>query len=465
MMMLWQFAVRWRATVCLCLVALTLVVGYSRFSSSSWDFVRDKFSRLAHGTPLADGTNGATLPVAGTKPSSLSGGTSPPADPATYVQAILHPELPTTLERLDCPLPMLSRYERLRPAASEKKLRYLFALDLRQVAPLLPRLLGTVVAVAQFLGVEHCGLSIVEGNSNDGTAEILKALDGPLKELGLRYRLVHSELDPSKGERIERLAALRNEALKPLLRHTDANGSSEGTAEMGGSSDVNWDFDATNSIVVFLNDVAACPDDVLELLHQRDFQRADMVCAMDWTYVGADPTFYDVWVSRTLVSGDSFFNIPPDGNWDSAWNLFWNEPDARMRYHAHQAFQVFSCWNGATVFLAAPVLSGQVRFRAPSQEKGECFQGEPQLFCKDLWRTGHGRIAVVPSVNLEYSNAQARRIKELKGYATRWVEDEEKQEGAKERSRIEWRADPPAKVKCMPSYENQTWVPWDEGFS
>ena len=65
-----------------------------------------------------------------------------------------------------------------------------------------------------------------------------------------------------------------------------------------------------------------------------------MTCAMDWTYVRQDPTFYDVWIARDM-KGESFFNIPPDGNWNSAWNLFWNNADTQQRYHAHLPFQVF----------------------------------------------------------------------------------------------------------------------------
>jgi alpha-1,3-mannosyltransferase len=91
--------------------------------------------------------------------------------------------------------------------------------------------------------------------------------------------------------------------------------------------------------VIFLNDVAACPEDILELVHQRQALAAHMTCSMDWTYVGQDPTFYDVWVARGW-NGDSFFDIPPDGNWNSAWNLFWNDPKSLQKYQAHEPFQV-----------------------------------------------------------------------------------------------------------------------------
>jgi alpha-1,3-mannosyltransferase len=214
---------------------------------------------------------------------------------------------------------------------------------------------------------------------------------------------------------------------------------------------------STNTTVVFLNDVAICREDILELIHQRVYQNADMTCGMDWTYVGRDPTFYDVWIARGM-NGDSFFNIPAeDANWDSAWNLFWNNPETRQRFDSHKPFQVFSCWNGAAAFTAKPLLEDKIYFR--SAAGGECTQGEPQLFCKELWKLGYGKIAVVPSVNLEYSDEAAKSIKALKGYVSHWVDKDGESDDPMQ---IEWQADPPAVIRCFGSYTDQKWVPWDE---
>jgi alpha-1,3-mannosyltransferase len=38
---------------------------------------------------------------------------------------------------------------------------------------------------------------------------------------------------------------------------------------------------------------------------------------MDWTYVGDDPTFYNVWIARGMT-GDSFFEVLATGSWDGA---------------------------------------------------------------------------------------------------------------------------------------------------
>ncbi|OAF62352.2 hypothetical protein VC83_00751 [Pseudogymnoascus destructans] len=337
-----------------------------------------------------------------------------------------------TFPRLDCPAPQGVRYDCLKANKEQLSFRavrpkYFFAIDLYQCADLLPTLLGSVMEVMRFLGPENCALSIIEGRSTDGTFEILKLLCADIEGMGASYFFTSSDLNPTAGARIELLAKLRNMAVHPLMSQPDK-------------------YDPATTIL--LNDVAICREDIMELLHQRLHQSADMVCAMDWTYAGEHPTFYDVWIARDMA-GDTFFHIPPDGSWDSAWNLFWNNTETRERYLEHRPFQVFSCWNGATVFTAKPT---------------ECFQGEPEIFCKELWKAGYGKIAVVPSVNLEYSNERGKDIKALKGYASQWVAkdgDDPKDTALK----IQWVKDPPNLVKCMPNYQEQRWVPWDESLA
>ncbi|CAK7211704.1 hypothetical protein SCUCBS95973_001208 [Sporothrix curviconia] len=356
-----------------------------------------------------------------------------------YVNAISDPAS-EDLPRLKCPfIANTSRYDSLKPASSpssSSKIKYFFAIDLRDTVKLLPRLLGSVVESIRFLGPSNCALSIIEGNSNDGTYDVLQALRPSLDALTTTYYLRSSDIDPKQGDRIAKLAELRNMALQPLVDNTLGKYTAETT-------------------VIFLNDVAACTEDIFELVYQRVQLGADMTCGLDWVYVGRDPTFYDVWVARGM-NGDSFFEIPADGNWNSAWNLFWNNEPARASMNAHRPFQVFSCWNGAAVFTARPLVDKTVQFRGPRE--GECKQGEPQLFCKDLWFHGYGKIAVVPSVNLEYSDDRAQQIKDLKGYTSRWTTAEDVARDDK----IEWQSTPPGNVKCIPSYKDQSFRPWNE---
>ena len=360
----------------------------------------------------------------------------------SYIQAIMAPE-DKSFPRLDCPVPSGDRYSYLKGKSTENPNAsipptYFFALDLHQSIKVLPRLFGSIVESIRFLGPENCAVSVVEGRSSDGTFEVLTLLSEQMERIGVKYSIITSDINPTgdKGSgRIQALAELRNLALKPLVDHADQF--------------------SQNATIVFLNDVAICMEDILELIHQRSFQNADMTCGLDWTYVGQDPTFYDVWIARGM-NGDSFFNIPADGNWNSAWNLFWNNPTAKERLMAGKPFQVFSCWNGAAVFTAKPLIEHKIQFRAPREY--ECRQGEPQIFCKEMWYHGYGRIAVVPSVNLEYSDEAGKEIKSAKGYVSRWSEIE----GDGASTRIEWEEKPPSTIKCIPSYQNQTFVPWDE---
>lgn len=74
-----------------------------------------------------------------------------------------------------------------------------------------------------------------------------------------------------------------------------------------------------------------------------------------------------------------------------------------------------------------------------------------------MWAKGYGKIAVIPAVNLEYSDDRGRDLKALKGYTSKWVGTEQD-----EKSHIEWKQDPPELVKCMAVMEKPDWRPWNE---
>ncbi|KAL7784477.1 alpha-1,3-mannosyltransferase CMT1 [Trichoderma afarasin] len=401
-----------------------------------------------------------------------NGAILPAENISEYLEAIYNVKPTSRLANLECPALNVTRYKSLksgkpspkRPAPSspppvpssstyptppaalprslshinpDVEIRYFFALDLRNCIKLLPRLIGSIVEVIQFLGPHSCALSIVEGDSPDGTGDVLAALRPSLEALGVTYIYNSSTVHSAEGNRIAKLAALRNMPLEPIF---------QGTLPM-----------ADDASVIFLNDVAACPEDILELILQKKTLNADMTCAMDWTYSGEDPTFYDVWIARGM-NGDSFFHIPSNGNWGEAHNLFWNAPDTKSRFESLRPFQAFACWNGATVFSAQPIAEG-LRFRTNYDKKGECFQGEPVLFCKDMWWRGYGKIAVVPSVNLEYSITNGRKLKKLKGFVSDNVANHD------ERSdRIEW-AGPPDTVRCMPTWKDQFMQRWNKSLT
>lgn len=365
-----------------------------------------------------------------------------------YIKAIMDPK-DAHFDRLQCPRPLKNRYKHLisqrnmpsktyQQQQQPSKKRYLFALNLYQCAYVLPRLLASIVEAMRTLGPETCVLSIVGGRSDDGTTEILSVLKDHIEALNVTYYFGISDIDPLKtgNDRVTELAKLRNLAVAPLFTKRQQ-----------------WSTDAT---VIFVNDVSICTDDILELIYQKHYQQADMVCAMDWNNYG--DTFYDSWIARSL-KGDMFVEVPQSGSFDFAWNLFWNDKEARQRVDKKLPLQVFACWNGVTAFKAEPLLSHHLKFRAAY--KGECYTGEPTLFCKDFWALGYGRIAVIPSVNIGYNDDQSKGTKAKQGYTSANIQETEHDLALS--TRIEWKKSPPELIKCQPEWTLSSWVPWDEG--
>lgn len=337
---------------------------------------------------------------------------------------------------LQCPSVQEERYSALQHVKNSDPLpKYFFALDLHQSIHIIDQLLGSVVDAIRYLGPSNCFLSILEGRSTDGTYEILEKLKTQLPGLGLDYQLQCNEDDPfGEGrDRIVTLASLRNYALLNLTSNPDS-------------------FDPDTAIV-FLNDVALCTEDILELIYQRQSLKADMTCAMDWINGGG--LFYDVWISR-MINGETFFEVPQSGSWDFSSNLFWNDRKTKDRYNLGYPFQVFSCWNGAVVMTAKPFREHKIRFR--SEYEGECRLGEPVHLCKDLWKLGHGRIAVVPSVNVAYQMEDASLAKDKHGTVSSWVARQDAVE-----NKIVWKAKPPQLVKCVTPWNQPSWEDWDQG--
>ncbi|KAF2442468.1 glycosyltransferase family 69 protein [Karstenula rhodostoma CBS 690.94] len=363
----------------------------------------------------------------------------------SYVKAIFDPN-DNAFQRLDCP-PTASisrRYEYLRisPTAPSRR-RYFFALDLYQIADILPQLMGSLIQVILFLGPHNCVLSIVEGRSTDGTYEILRSLAPQLEELGVPYFLQMSGLSPQRAnpERIVLLAELRNLALRDIYEHPDAY--------------------APDATIIFSNDVYTCAEDILEIVHQQYFQKAHMTCGMDWANSSnpEQPRLYDTWVARSMT-GDTFYKDMFD--WDGGF--FPDHAPSLARWSKWLPVQVFSCWNGVVAITAKPFMDGTLRFRgvegaAREKKDEECYQGEPNHLTKDLWYLGYNRIATLPTITAAYNYWDARSTRELRGSVTRHAlllngTAEEK---------ISWEKDPPEKFHCIPAERDPEWVPWDQG--
>jgi alpha-1,3-mannosyltransferase len=358
-------------------------------------------------------------------------------DKAEEIVASIMGSRPVDIPRLQCPPLDEARYTVLSKSFPSTKLRYFFAMNLHQSAHILAQLFGAILEAVKVLGPERCAISVVEGRSTDGTFEILRSLVKDLERLGTSFYLSCSDLQPGGegSERISALAELRNLALRPLT-----------------VSPTHFDATAT---VIFLNDIAPCTEDLLELILQRVALGADMTCGMDWYNLqDGSGTFYDSWIGRQM-NGEPFFEVPQSTSWDFSKNLFWNHPASKLRYSVGLPLQVFSCWNGAVAMAAKPFIDGDIRFR--TQHEGECHLGEPVHLAKDLWRHGHGKIAVIPSVNVAYSVDDSSKAKEAHGSVSSLA-----LKSASELTLIEWQEKPPGQIKCLEEvFHKQSWEPFD----
>ncbi|BEJ16811.1 hypothetical protein CspHIS471_0602120 [Cutaneotrichosporon sp. HIS471] len=253
----------------------------------------------------------------------------------------------------------------------------------REITSQLPDLLNTIAVLVHFLGPDRLTFSILEGPSDDATPYILNRVLRPLlRDLRVPTKAVQIQTNAPKIKwdevnRIEALAELRNKALKPMLDR--------------------WSGDV--GPIVFLNDVFLHASDILELLYQHSLSKASITTAWDW--MQRDPAyFYDVWVARTIDTGDLFYPIP--GNeWYPSDDILSTSPASKEAFHAFRPFQAYSSWNALAVLDSAPFfLPHKVRFRRGGM--GECAASECLLICSDFWKAGHGRIQVVPSVQLAY---------------------------------------------------------------
>lgn len=307
--------------------------------------------------------------------------------------------------------------------------RIMIATITRDITSQLPDILNAIAVLVHFLGPNSLSFSILEGPSSDATPHILNRVLRPLlRDLGVPDSVVRIETDAPKIKwdevnRIEALAELRNKALAPMLDRS--------FGDVGP--------------IVFLNDVFLHASDILELLYQHRLSDASITTAWDW--MERDPAyFYDVWVARTIDTGDLFYPIAGE-EWRPSDDILSTSPASKKAFDALHPFQAFSSWNALAVLDPAPFfLPHKVRFRRGGM--GECAASECSIICSDFWKAGHGRIQVVPSVQLAYGREvaleTAKRLRE-DTLALGW------KGGVPPRDvPIQWKKDPPPKVRCNP---------------
>ncbi|KAI0714377.1 cryptococcal mannosyltransferase 1-domain-containing protein [Cerioporus squamosus] len=291
-----------------------------------------------------------------------------------------------------------------RPAGYARGEKIFIAAAFCQNEAVIPYWTRTMLDTILYLGTDNVFVSIVENYSKDRSPELLRDFAQELDRRGVRNRvLVQDETvqKPPKLEwnpRIEFLAAVRNQALEPLL-------------ESGG-------YDK----VLFSNDIFIEPESVIELLETRNGDY-DFACGFDFGHWGA----YDMWVLRDRL-GRLTAGI---------WPYFFDAAGYDA-IKAEEPVPVFTCWNGIVAFQTDPLLPVHLRsnrtlsasplpsppppthpwalrvhdagspaltpplaFRASAE--GECFSSESFLLPYDFRRVmGLDRVYVNPRVITAY---------------------------------------------------------------
>ncbi|KAK1923656.1 cryptococcal mannosyltransferase 1-domain-containing protein [Papiliotrema laurentii] len=328
------------------------------------------------------------------------------------------------------------RYEHLRRGQG----RVMVVTTIREIASQMPDFLNALIVLVTYLGPSRLSFSILEGPSDDCTAQALENVLKPtLLEMGVPERHLHlttreSKIDFSKHNRIEVLAGLRNRALSPLWTSTSKG---KGKAD-----------DAVEA-VVFVNDVYLRASDVLEVLHQHKRAGAGITTAWDWMERKPE-YYYDVWVGRTIDTGNLFYPIK-GRSWSPSEDLFFDSEDSEEHFEDLEPFQVYSSWNGLAVLDPKPFLPPHnVRFRRGDAARGECAASECSLIATDFWKAGYGRVQIVPSVQLAYTrhSAQQTRDELVKQQAELGWKDGVPP--AKRDITVAFTTKPPNKVRCHP---------------
>ncbi|KAK6906432.1 hypothetical protein I204_00758 [Kwoniella mangroviensis CBS 8886] len=349
---------------------------------------------------------------------------------------------------------LVSRYRHLREEWNEDtgewKLvndrRWFMVTVCRQVAGMLADWFAAWTVLADFLGPESLVFSLIEGDSADGSGEIIShAMRAHLLNIGvppenINIKTFAPKFDWEQIHRIEQLAKMRNEGMQPFYDTLPSGLSPDGHPWTG---------------VVYYNDVYLSATHFLELMHQHFKQDADMTCG--WDHAGK--WFYDGWVGRDMA-GDLYTPFPvKEEDKDLPQKLFPSSPQTLRRYERMLPFQVFAGWNGITVLNPQPFYPPyNVRFRRgqPRTEKyWECQASESSFISWDFWKYGFGRVQVVPGVHATYGKEDAM----LRG----WVEWPNPGPGGNGKEEIDWIDQPPNKVRChdWPDKPGKGYWAWD----
>ena len=272
------------------------------------------------------------------------------------------------------------------PKASSNNTTFYITAMVVNIEPIIVNFIDQMKNLIIYLGKENVMVSIVEnGDSKDKTQEYLKDFRNYLNENEIinKFILNHEIEDPRKKVipyqrysplRIKFYAELRNKCFDLLYEYHSLN------------------FD--NTKIIYFNDIFFEYEDIINLLatNKEDY---DAVCGLDFTDV-----FYDRWVSIDLDGNGLDFHFP-----------YFKNKEAQDLVVNHNPVRIFSCWNGVTVFKAAPLKNKKIQFRYKKNNSTKYhinnsartfYESECTYFHIDLFSLGYTKKFINPDVRVTY---------------------------------------------------------------
>ena len=280
-----------------------------------------------------------------------------------------------------CQRKMLQRYDYMKT----NNHKYYIMINLHNNDRVISHIAFQLTKVFQeFWGYNNVFVSIYESGSRDYSKTELNIWSDFLDSVGVNHRFETGPLSKNSASmnRIDFLTNIRNKALMPFKM-----------------SKIEYDH------TIFINDIYFCSDDILELVHQRNKQQADMVSGMDFDIKEGKLGFYDNWVFRDING------VRPNKFVD---NLIQHKP-SQSKLLKNEPIQVFCLWNGMTVI--NPNVFDNIIFRRGNnryrgiRDPGECSASEITTLCLDMIKQGFDKIVMIPDVHVAYKYPDFQRIK------------------------------------------------------
>ena len=273
-----------------------------------------------------------------------------------------------------------------------------------------------MLKLAHHVGSDNLFVSVYESGSNDDTAELLSEVDERLRAANVSTSIVSNGKNVRDGrQRIDYLASMRNELLKPLRRIERSQ---------------KFDY------VLFVNDVFLRAEDVFKLVAIG----GDMACGIDYELksekqeghhwnqqspAANNLVFYDTWVARSergFPLQNRYPHIMTAEDELKAFSFVSSQLLSHPQYlelldamgtsplpwPQAEVQPVQCCWNGVTLVRAAPFYAG-LTFR--SNLPSRCIASEISHLCNDIAEMGYDKIAMHHCVRVAYTRRVMRLLR------------------------------------------------------